>query len=100
MASLLDKVRGKTEAEKAEEEKEDGEVLANSILNHQTNSIRQARTGSRRKQQRYVCVWVEHSLLLWRAWRLCCARPPRDPPSSPPPPTVITKVGENDEKAM
>ena len=44
VASLLDKLRGTTEAEKAEREKEDGEVLANSILNHQTNSIKQART--------------------------------------------------------
>lgn len=43
MVSLLDKVRGKTDAEKAEQEREDEEVLANSILNHQTNSIRQAR---------------------------------------------------------
>eukprot|EP00752_Nemacystus_decipiens_P014289 g12709.t1 len=41
VVSLLDKVRGKTDAEKAEEEREDGEVLANSILNHQTNSIMQ-----------------------------------------------------------
>eukprot|EP00903_Cladosiphon_okamuranus_P006370 g6237.t1 len=41
VVSLLDKVRGKTDAEKEKEEKEDGEVLANAILNHQTNSIRQ-----------------------------------------------------------
>lgn len=44
VVSLLDKVRGKTDAEKEEQKREDGEVLANSILNHQTNSIRQART--------------------------------------------------------
>ncbi len=43
MVSLLDKMRGKTDAEKEEEKKQDQEVLANSILNHQTNSIRQAR---------------------------------------------------------
>ncbi|CAM9373052.1 unnamed protein product [Pylaiella littoralis] len=41
---LLEKARGQTEEEKAEKEKQDQEVLANSILNHQTNSIRQART--------------------------------------------------------
>ena len=44
MVSLLDKVRGKPDAEKGKAKKEDDDVLANSILNHQTNSIRQARS--------------------------------------------------------
>lgn len=43
VVSLLDKMRGKTDEEKEEEKKQEQEVLANSILNHQTNSIRQAR---------------------------------------------------------
>lgn len=40
-ATLLGKVRGMTDEEKAKKERETKEVLSNSILNHQTNSIRQ-----------------------------------------------------------
>lgn len=43
VVSLLDKIRGATDEERAEKAKEDGDLLANSILNHQTNSIRQVR---------------------------------------------------------
>lgn len=39
--TLLAIARGVTEEEKAQKAKEDNDVLANSILNHQTNSIRQ-----------------------------------------------------------
>ena len=45
-ASLLSKVRGMGGEEKAEKKRQDADMLANSILNHQANSITQVLTKS------------------------------------------------------
>lgn len=48
-------MRGMTEEEKAENEKQDRDVLANSILNHQTNSNLQARKVKALSDGNVVC---------------------------------------------